>query len=71
MTWEYKVIYTPATGVPLGTGDTHQERLEDGLNRLGADGWELCDCPGTMMIFKRRLPRRLTHAAIELARSAS
>lgn len=67
-TWQYKVIYTPATGMPLGNGSTHQERFEDGLNRLGVDGWELCDCPGLMLVFKRQLPRRLSQEAIDRAR---
>lgn len=51
--WEYKVIKTTATGVPLGEGKTHAEQLEAGFNKLGAQGWELCAILGTLIFLKR------------------
>jgi Domain of unknown function (DUF4177) len=65
--WEYKVICTTATGVPLGEGDTHHARMETGLNALGQDGWELCSCYGTYMFFKRKA-RTLRQALTEARR---
>lgn len=52
---EYKVISTHDTGVPLGKGDSYHARLEDGLNKLGREGWVLQSCPGHLMIFSRPL----------------
>jgi hypothetical protein len=52
---EYKVLCTTASGVPLGKGDEYHTRLQDGLNRLGEEGWNLCDISGTLMIFNRKL----------------
>lgn len=34
--WEYKTFPSPVSG-----GRFDQEKLDDSLNRLGADGWEL------------------------------
>lgn len=53
--WEYKVIKTTATGVPMGPGETHAEKLTSGFNELGKEGWELCGIIGSLLFFKRML----------------
>jgi hypothetical protein len=54
--WEYLVINTKASGVPLEgpTEWSHQKRLEAGLCKLGSRGWSLCCVVDDLMIFKRR-----------------
>lgn len=54
---EYKVIDTPATGVPLGTGKTYAEQLEAGLNALAEDGWILTAIAGSTKLIFVRLSR--------------
>lgn len=38
--WEYKTVKIPATGWVIG-GEIDERALDDEMNRLGADGWEM------------------------------
>jgi len=61
--YEYKVIETKSTGTPLGEGNTFKERLENGLNELGGNGWQLVTVVGsTLMIFTRPIERTWSSA---------
>lgn len=53
--YEYKVICTTATGVPLKgkPTDSYQKQLELGLNELGKAGWGLVSMYGCYMVFSR------------------
>lgn len=52
--WEYYVHQCSNVGVPLGKGESHAERFQDGLNQFGALGWELVCHIDNQLIFKRR-----------------
>ena len=67
--WEYKVIQTSATGVPLGKGNTYTEQLESGLNALGKDGWELCCVEQIYFFFKRPKVPKTPHVRSKVQRS--
>lgn len=50
--WEYKVV--SRSQFP-GDGKTNYNYyLENQLDELGRDGWELCNCDGYSYIFKRQ-----------------
>ena len=51
--WEYHVVQTPATGVPMGEGDTYAEKFAAGLNELGDEGWQMCGFLSTIIVFMR------------------
>lgn len=67
--YEYKVIECAATGVPLGEGASHGQRLQSGLNELGSEGWELCDTFSNMIVMKRQCPTKLSKRALERERN--
>ena len=48
MKYEYKVYY-------LGP-ETSAEKMEQDLNKLGAEGWDYCFMSGKFITFKRKLP---------------
>jgi hypothetical protein len=41
MKWEYNVIKLDASGFWISQGQVDEAALEDALNGLGAQGWEL------------------------------
>lgn len=41
MNWEYKTIRMDAAGVWLSQGQVDEVKLENILNQLGSQGWEL------------------------------
>ncbi len=52
--YEYKVIDTCDTGVPLRGKGSYTQKLTRGLNGLGKQGWLLTGMSdGTMLIFAR------------------
>lgn len=55
--FEYKVINTLETGVPMSNdnGQGNTKRIEEELNVLGAQGWELCSMCQVHFIFCREL----------------
>ena len=55
--YEYKVIDTRDTGVPLVGSGSYHNRLARGLNVLGKKGWGMCAAIGTLIILSRRKPK--------------
>ena len=41
MKWEYKVIKLDAAGFWISQGQVDEAALEDAMNRLGSQSWEL------------------------------
>jgi hypothetical protein len=54
--WEYLVVSTTATGMPLSGSATipWHKRVEAGLNELGEEGWQLCAVLPNTLFFSRK-----------------
>lgn len=49
MKWEYKTVKLAATG--LSGGKLDEQRLDELMNRLGAEGWELTAAFDTNQVY--------------------